>query len=194
MLLNVLVYYVSMILSYQLTAEGIMYKSFGGNGEVAGAGFVEANIWLPYYRFAPYIILAAVVLAIVFLWRRKYKLSVGAVLAVPAIYICVVAVSIITQQFAVAPDERNYQTPYIKHNMDATKHAFGLDNIREVQFDFEKPLIMCFPARRQRLFYCLSLYSLSGCSFACAAAHAFSNSVTSCQSSRYKAERNETSL
>ena len=139
-LVNVLVYYVSMILSYQLTAEGLLYKSFGGNGEIAGAGFIEANIWLPYYRFAPYIILLAVVLAVFFLWRKKYKLSVGAVLAVPAIYICVLAVSIITQQFVVTPDERNYQTPYIKHNMDATKHAFGLDNIREVQFDFQKPL------------------------------------------------------
>ncbi len=139
-LVNVLVYYVSMILSYQLTAEGLLYKSFSGNGEVMGAGFIEEKIWLPYYRFAPYIILLAVVLAVVFLWRKKYKQTVVAVLAVPAIYICVLAASIITQQFVVAPDERNYQTPYIKHNMDATKHAFGLDNIREVQFDFEKPL------------------------------------------------------
>ncbi len=139
-LFNVLLYYVSMILSYQLTAENLMYKSFGGNGEIAGAGFIEANIFLPYYRIAPYIILLAVVLAIVFLWRKNYKLSVGAVLAVPVLYVGVLLVSFVTQQFVVSPDERNRQTPYIAHNMDATKQAFGLDDIHQVQFDFSKPL------------------------------------------------------
>ncbi|MBO5930585.1 MAG: UPF0182 family protein, partial [Clostridia bacterium] len=92
-LFNVLVYYISMVVSYQLTAEGLLYKNFSGNGDVTGAGFIEANIWLPYYRIAPYLILLAVVLAAVFLWRKKYAISIGAVLAVPAIYICVLAAS-----------------------------------------------------------------------------------------------------
>ena len=139
-LANVLLYYVTMIFSYRLAAEGLMYGKFGGNGDIAGAGFIETNIWLKYYTFAPYIILAAVVLAIFFLWRKKYKTSVGFIAAVPVIYIVVLVVSVLTQQFVVAPDERNHQTPYIKHNMDATKQAFGLDDIREVQFDFHKQL------------------------------------------------------
>lgn len=46
----------------------------------------------------------------------------------------------ITQQLVVAPDERNYQTPYIEHNMNATKAGFGLENINEVQFDFSQEL------------------------------------------------------
>ncbi len=139
-LLNVLVYYIAMVFSYRLTAEGLMYGSFGGNGDIIGAGFVETNIWLTYYRFAPYLILAAVVAAVVFLYLRRYKTSIILIAAVPAVYILVLGVSLLTQQFVVAPDERNYQTPYIKHNMDATKSAFGLESIKEVQFDFNKPL------------------------------------------------------
>lgn len=139
-LANVILYYITMIFSYRLTAEGLMYGTFGGNGDLAGAGFIESNVWLPYYRVAPYIILAAVVLTVVLLWRKKYKFAVASILAVPAVYIIILSISLVVQQFVVVPDERNYQTPYIAHNMTATKQAFGLDNIREVQFDFDKPL------------------------------------------------------
>lgn len=139
-LANVLLYYVTMIFSYRLAAEGLMYGTFGSNGDIAGAGFIETNIWLNYYRFAPYIILAAVVLTIFFLWRKKYKTAVGFIAAVPGIYLAVLMISFFTQQFVVAPDERNHQTSYIKHNMDATKQAFGLNDIREVQFDFQQQL------------------------------------------------------
>ena len=139
-LVNVLLFYVAMFFSYRFTAEGLMYGTFGGNGDIVGAGFVEANIWKPYYTIAPWLILAAVVLAAMFLYRKKLVPTLIAVGAVPVVYGLVVAVSLVVQQFVVAPDERNHQTPYIKYNMDATKQAFGLDNIREVQFDFNKPL------------------------------------------------------
>lgn len=136
---NVLIYYVIMIFSYRLSAESLLYGSFGRDG-LAGAGFIEANIWLHYYRFAPILLLAAVVLTVIFLWRKKFKTSLVCVLAVPAVYILVLITSVITQQLVVAPDERNYQSDYIKYNMEATKHAFDLKDIKEVQFDFSQEL------------------------------------------------------
>ena len=117
-----------------------MYGSFGGNGDIVGAGFIESTIWKPYYVAAPWIVLVAVVLAAMFLYRKKLIASLISVGAVPVIYGLVVVVALVTQQFVVAPDERNHQTPYIAHNMEATKQAFGLKDIKEVQFDFDKPL------------------------------------------------------
>ncbi len=139
LLVNVLIYYVIMILSYRLTAEDLMYGNFGKDN-LSGAGFIESNIWLNYYKIAPYLILAAVVLAIIFIWRKKYKSTVAAILIVPAVYILVSVASLVTQQLVVAPDERNYQTEYIERNMEATKEGFDLNNIKEVQFDFSKEL------------------------------------------------------
>ncbi|MBQ4087701.1 MAG: UPF0182 family protein [Clostridia bacterium] len=139
-LVNVLLCYLAMFFSYRFTAEDLMYGTFGGNGAIAGAGFIEFNIWKPYYAAAPWLVLAAIVFAAIFLYRKKLIATLISVGAVPVVYGVVVVVSIITQQFVVAPDERNHQTPYIKYNMEATKQAFGLDNIREVQFDFGKPL------------------------------------------------------
>lgn len=136
---NVLIYYVIMIFSYRLSAESLLYGSFGRDG-LAGAGFIEANIWLNYYKFAPYLLLLAVVLTVVFLWKKRFKLSLVCVLSVPAIYLLVLVASLLTQQLVVAPNERNYQANYIKYNMDATKDAFDLNDIKEVQFDFSKEL------------------------------------------------------
>ncbi len=139
-LVNVLLFYVAMFFSYRFTAEGLMYGTFGGNGDIVGAGFIEMHIWKPYYAAAPWLILTAVVLGALFLYRKKLIPALISVGTVPLVYGLVVVVSLVVQQFVVAPDERNHQTPYIKYNMDATKQAFGLDNIREVQFDFNKPL------------------------------------------------------
>ncbi len=138
-LVNILIYYIMMIFSYRLTAEGLMYDTFGKDG-LSGAGYIEANIWLNYYKFAPYILLVAVVLAVIFIWRKKFKLTAVAVLAVPAVYILVSIASVVTQQLVVAPDERNYQTQYIGYNMNATKDGFDLKDIKEVQFDFSEEL------------------------------------------------------
>jgi len=138
-LVNVLVYYVIMILSYRLSAEELLYGSFGRDG-LAGAGYIEANIWLNYYKIAPYFLLVAVVAALVFMWRKKYKICIATVASVPVVYILVVLVSFLVQQFVVAPDERNYQLSYIENNMQATKNGFGIDNIKEVQFDFSEEL------------------------------------------------------
>ncbi len=138
-LVNILLYYVVMIFSYRLSAESLLYGTFGRDG-LCGAGFIEANIWINYYKFMPYFLLLAVVLTIIFLWRKKFKISIGCILAVPAVYILVLLTSVITQQLVVAPDERNYQQNYINYNMEATKQAFGLDDIKEVQFDFSKEL------------------------------------------------------
>lgn len=136
---NVLIYYLVMVCSYQLTKEGLLYGSFGRDN-LAGAGFIEANIWLNYYNIAPVILLLSVVLTVVFLWKKKIKSSIISVLAVPVVYVLVLIVSVLTQQFVVAPDERNYQDDYISYNMNATKKAFGLDNMKEVQFDFSTEL------------------------------------------------------
>jgi len=138
-LANVLIYYLVMVFSYRLSAEGLLYGSFGRDN-LAGAGFIEANIWLTYYKAAPYILLLAVVLTVIFLWKKKFKAALSSVLSIPAIYVLVLIVSVVTQQFVVAPDERNYQDEYISYNMDATKKAFGLDSMKEVQFDFSHEL------------------------------------------------------
>jgi len=138
-IVNVLVYYVLMFLSYRITAENLLYGTFGRD-QTLGAGYIEANIWLNYYKFIPYVLIASVLLTVFFVWKKKIKIAAGTVLIIPLAYILVSLAAFVTNQFVVAPDERNYQTEYIKHNIDATKDAYGLNKIKEVQFDFSEEL------------------------------------------------------
>ena len=51
-------------LAYILKAENILYDSFG---ELSGAGFTAKTIWLTYYRVAPVLLIAIIVVSAVFL-------------------------------------------------------------------------------------------------------------------------------
>ena len=128
------IYFLLSMLTYKFSAENIMYGSFGSKNDVFGAGFIEANIWRQYYRFAPIVVLLTVALILFFLYRRKHIPALCSVLIVPTVYLVVTVISFGVDAFVVSPNERNLQIPYITYNMEATTKAFGLSDISEVEF------------------------------------------------------------
>lgn len=131
---NLLIYFIFLIFSYRFAQEGIMYESFGRDN-IIGAGFIEANIWLVYYKIAPYVLIAAVILTVLFLYKRKYILTVSTILVVPAIYILTALIAFGVEEIVVSPNERNIESPYISYNMEATKNAYKLNDIVEIDYD-----------------------------------------------------------
>ena len=131
--INLLLYFLLVILSYKLTAEGLLFSSFG-NDSLAGAGFAEAKIWMIYYKIAPFALILAVILSVLFLTKKNYKLLVLSVLLLPVIYIVTSAVSIGVEEVVVKPDERNMQSEYILNNMEATKAAFDINDVSETEY------------------------------------------------------------
>lgn len=127
-------YFLLMMLTYKFTAENILFSNFGSQNEMFGAGYAEAGIWRRYYQAAPYIVLAAVVLMLVFLKLKKYLLSLLSAALVPVLFIVTSAITAGVDSFVVSPNERNLQSPYIAYNMEATNHAFGLDHVSETEF------------------------------------------------------------
>lgn len=131
--INLLLYFVFIVFSYKFTAEEILYSSFGSDA-LKGAGFIEANVWMIYYKIAPFVLILAIVLAVIFLIKRRYKLLISAVLALPVLFILASAISIGVEEIVVKPNERNMQKEYISHNMEATKAAFNLENVEEIEY------------------------------------------------------------
>ncbi len=130
-------YFLLSMATYTFSAENVMYASFGSQNDIFGAGYVEAGVWRQYYRFAPVIILLTVFLVLFFLYRKKYLFSLGSLAIVPIVFILVSLGSFVVDSFVVSPNERNLQMPYIAHNMEATRQAFGLSDVSEVEFDPE---------------------------------------------------------
>jgi uncharacterized membrane protein (UPF0182 family) len=101
------------------------------SGPVIGASYTDLNVRLPIYRLEIVTALILAILAVVSIFRRTYTLLwVGLGLHLIAIVIGVIVPSIV-QRLNVTPNELVKETPYIKHNIAATRQAFGLDRIEE---------------------------------------------------------------
>lgn len=100
-------------------------------GYVDGAGYTDVKAQLPAIQLLMLISLLAAVLLVVNVWQRGWRLpiiSVGlwAVVAVVAgeMYPAVI------QRFQVQPAESRREVAYIDRNIDATRLAYGLDNVQ----------------------------------------------------------------
>lgn len=139
---NVLVYFALSTLSYRFLAENVMYSSFGKENDIFGAGYIEANIWMKFYQFAPILIILVILLVILFLYRKKYIATIVSIAVVPAAYILVAAAALLTESLVVSPNERNMQSQFISYNMEATKHGYGLDQVDEKEFTIQNDLTL----------------------------------------------------
>jgi len=103
----------------------------------SGANYVEANHLLPAYVWvAVALIIAAVVCLVNGLAMKKVRMLIAAI-AIPIIVyvIGVVIIPTYVTNFIVKPNELARETPYITHNIAATRRAFGIDKIETRNFE-----------------------------------------------------------
>lgn len=110
---------------------GTLFSKFG---YVFGAGYTDLHISVPLFKvmIVVNLVSALIILGSVLLRRTR-------MLFLP--FALVIVVSILGnisagfyQYFIVANNEYNREAPYIKHEMDFTKIAFGLDKIKTIEF------------------------------------------------------------
>lgn len=137
---NLLVYFALSALTYKFSAENVMYSFFGAQNDIFGAGFIDANIWMNFYRFMPVLLAVIILLSIIFLYRKKYISTLAAIAVIPAVYILVGAAALVVDTLVVNPNERNIQSEYISNNMQATRDAFALGDVTEYEFAIDNNL------------------------------------------------------
>lgn len=126
------------ILFYLMLAVDFFLKQFellhAHNGTVYGAGFVDVNITLWVYR----IIMALCVVGAVTLAVHIKKGEITKLLKVPVIMVLVYALGVgagsVVQSLVVSPDEINKETKYLQNNIEYTRHAYGIDNVRVAEY------------------------------------------------------------
>ncbi|HUF31796.1 MAG TPA: UPF0182 family protein [Acidimicrobiales bacterium] len=115
--------------------------NFSTRGTVQGATYTDVNAQLPALFLLILISLAAFILFIVNIWRRGWVLPALAVglwafvaLIVGGLYPAFV------QRFQVEPSESSRERPFIERNIEATRVAMGLDNVRTRDFAADNQL------------------------------------------------------
>ncbi|WP_419918347.1 UPF0182 family protein [Candidatus Poriferisocius sp.] len=109
--------------------------NFSTRGPVHGASYTDVNAQLPALNLLLLISVLSAVLLVINIWQRGWVLPVTAVglwmvvaIIMGAIYPAVI------QRFRAEPEESKKEAVYIERNIEATRHALGIDNVIERQF------------------------------------------------------------
>jgi uncharacterized membrane protein (UPF0182 family) len=109
--------------------HAILYSS---HGHVAGATYTDIHAVIPFLKAQIVVALASAVLLAGNIFLKRSLIFMGTV--VLYLLISFIGNSVypsILQKFVVAPNELVKETPYIKHNIAATRKGFGIDRVEE---------------------------------------------------------------
>jgi uncharacterized protein len=105
----------------------------------SGVTYTEDHYVLPGLMIVACALLVAALLALLnaFLERRLRLLFAAIALPIAVYIVAGILVPSYIQSFKVKPNELGRETPYIEHNIEATRRAFGIDRIEQRDFEAE---------------------------------------------------------
>ena len=136
-LVNIAIFFIVKAFTYGFKSQEILYSSIG---DVAGAGYTDIYVWFNFYKAAPYILVAIVLITAFFLIRSKLKNALITVVAYPVVFAVVTVVAMFVQNIIVAPNEAVKERPYFAHNMEFTKLAYNLNDVMSMEFPADESL------------------------------------------------------
>ena len=113
---------------------------YSNRGRVFGAGFTDIAVTLNVYRILAILCIASAFTF--FFGSRKRNLKIALALPVVAIGVSILGtfVSGAVEKFIVEPDQLSKESEYMQNNIKHTQLAYGLDNVKEVDFQVEDNL------------------------------------------------------
>ena len=141
--LSILVALFFVLTAFKIYAVRIPSLLYSATGQFTGASFTDIHAVLPFLKILIFVAVIAAILVIINIFRSNNRLIVLAL----GSYILVSILGgwiypTILQKFIVSPNELVKETPYIKHNIEATQKAFALDKIVERDLTGETLLTM----------------------------------------------------
>ena len=123
---------------FHLKVYGVLYST---QGPAFGASYTDVNIKIIAYR----LLMVLSLLMCLFIIYNAFKLKLKPFLIctgiwVGAIVVLINGLPILVQQFVVKPNELAKESPYIAYNIDFTRQAYNLNNIKEVDFEVNDSL------------------------------------------------------
>jgi uncharacterized membrane protein (UPF0182 family) len=124
--------------AYRLDQFDLLYSP---RGTVTGASYTDVKAQLPALQF---LVIAAIACAALFFYnvrQRGYVLPAAGLVVLVLVSVLVGFVyPQIVQRFQVDPQELQREEPYIQRNIEATRRAFKLDDVRPSEFQAEPNL------------------------------------------------------
>ena len=110
------------------------------SGPVFGAAFTDANVMIPILKISVFVYGLVAFLALFYGVSAKVSPLIGAISLTVLVGLVSGIIPGVFQKLVVAPNELVKETPFIKHNIEATRKAYGLDIIEEREIAADKPI------------------------------------------------------
>jgi uncharacterized membrane protein (UPF0182 family) len=108
----------------------------GTNGQWTGALFQDVHAVIPGKQILAGIAIIVAVLFLVTAFTGKWRLPViGTALFLVSSIVLGVGYPWAVQQFQVRPDEKSLEAEYIERNIEATRAAYGIDDVQVERYD-----------------------------------------------------------
>jgi len=141
--LSILIAFFFLLTAFNIYAVRIPSLLYSSTGPFSGASFTDINAILPFLKILIGIAIIAVLLSVVNIFKvhnRLIVLALGSYIAISILGGTVYPT--ILQKFVVLPNELVKETPFIEHNIAATRQAFALDKVEERDLTGEATLTM----------------------------------------------------
>lgn len=116
---------------------------YSERGVAFGASYTDVTAQLPVLRFLAIVAVISAVILLVNIYYRGWKLPLISVGLLVVTWIGAGQIyPAIVQQYRVSPNEIQMESPYILHNIEATRTAFGLDKAVSESFPAEQELTL----------------------------------------------------
>lgn len=132
-----IVFFLLLAIGYYFDTFQILYSA---KGRVFGATYTDIHVSLLFYKILIFASIAAGILIYVAFYTKNIKYAFASISLIPVIMLMMFISETIVQNLIVSPNELNKESPYISHNIEYTRKAFGLDQVTEKKYDMKKEL------------------------------------------------------
>ena len=130
------------LVAIYLAVQGVslwldQYSTVSASGALfTGVNYTAANAIIPGLQILAMISVAVAVLFLITAVIGKWRVSIiGTAMMVLSSLVLGGLYPWIIQTFQVVPNERTLESPFLQHNIDATRIAYGLDGVQVVDYD-----------------------------------------------------------
>ncbi|WP_426350957.1 UPF0182 family protein [Alloiococcus sp. CFN-8] len=127
-----------------MIAIGYMLRSFylvySDRGVAYGANYTDVKVTLIFFRIIIAIGIISSIVIFTSILKKKLKPIIITISAMFFVIILQPIAANTVQQFKVNPNEYELEEKYINYNIEYTKEAYNIDDIEEIDFNFEDKL------------------------------------------------------
>lgn len=113
---------------------------YSPRGVAFGASYTDIHVTYLFYKLIIFASLAAAVVVFISVIRSKIKPVIISIVFIVGLIVVENVSAIFIQNAVVKSNEKSFEKPYIQYNIDYTRKAYNIDNLKEQNFNIVNDL------------------------------------------------------